>query len=358
MVPFVSLLPQQFIPFLDSLLPDFVLAFTLFTSLCYAVLSRRFERQRAAGAMAVTLGLALAIGLVWWEYDHGFSVRDLGPIAAGFAVVVLGIVMFGAFRRLGGHWAGAGLALGVTLLIGRLLPVDWLIDIEWLRAVAVVAIAIGLFTLLLHHRADFSQRTPTQVETARVRHDLRDLWRDRRMATRLGRDLDRVRHDASDLYRQPDRASDVMFQLRRILPKVGWLTQQLANLRRKAHFLRRGHLARIEQLRHVVEKLPPESRRNVGRALADRYQELKLDVRLERLDRAVAENERRVRELTQQAQAWLEAGDYRQLSTVLDRATELHRHNVKLLRLIERAEGKLLATARQVAKEMDEVSGG
>lgn len=218
----------------DSILPDFMLALTFFTSLCYAVLSRRFERQRAAAAMAVTLGLALAIGLVWWEHDHGFSMRDLGPIAAGFAVVVLGIVMFGAFRRLGGHWAGAGLALGATLLIGRLLPVDWLVDIEWLRAVAVVAIAIGLFTLLLHHRADFSHRTPTQYETARVRHDMHDLWRDRRVATRLGRDLDRVRHDARDLYRRPNRAGDVMFQLRRILPEEGWLTDQLAQLRRKA----------------------------------------------------------------------------------------------------------------------------
>lgn len=358
MAPFDLLVGYRLGLLFESLLPDFVLAFTLFTSLCYAVLIRRFERQRAAAAMSVTLGLALAIGLVWWEYDHGFSVRDLGPIAAGFAVVVLGIVMFGAFRRLGGHWAGAGLALGVTLLIGRLLPVDWLVDIEWLRAVAVFAVAIGLFALLLHHRADFSHRAPTQYETARVRHDLRDLRRDRRMATRLGRDLDRVRHDASDLHRRPDRAGDVMLQLRRILPDEGWLTQQLAQLRRKAHFMRRGHIARIEQLRHVFEKLPPESRRNVGRALADRYKELKLDVRLERLDRAVAENERRVRELTAQAQAWLEAGDYQQLSTVLDRATELQRHNVKLLRLIQRTEAKLLATARQVAKDMHEVTGG
>lgn len=120
--------------------------------------------------------------------------------------------------------------------------------------------------------------------------------------------------------------------------------------------MRRGHIARIEQLQHVVETLPPPARRNAARALADRYKELKLDVRLERLDHAVAENERRVRDLTQQAQAWLEAGDYRQLSTVLDRATELQRHNVKLLRLIQRTEKRLLATARQVAKDMHEVT--
>ena len=358
MTPFSSLIAFRVEALLDSLLADFLLAATFFTALCFAVLSRRFERQRAAGAMALTLGLALATGLVWWEYDHGFSVRDLGPVAAGFTVIVLSIVMFEAFRRLGGHWAGAGLALGVTLLVGRLLPVDWLADVEWLRAVAVAALGAGSIALLLHRRADLFHRTPTRIEAAAVRHDLRDLWRDRRVANHLARDLDRVRHDASDLYRRPDQAGDVMFQLRRVLPQEGWLTQQLAGLRQKMHFMRRGHIARFEQLRHVFEKLPPESRRNAGRALADRYKELKLDVRLERLDRAVAENERRVRELTQQAQAWLEAGDYRQLSTVLDRATELQRHNIKLLRLIQRTEKRLLATARQVAKEMDEVTDG
>ena len=339
----------------DSLLPDLLLAFTFFTALCFAVLSRRFERQRAAGAMAVTLGLALAIGLVWWEAEHDYSLRDLGPIAAGFAVIMLAAVTFEAFRRLGGHWAGAGLAFGLALLIGRLLPVDWLVDARWLGEVAFVAVALGLVALLLHRRTAFLHRAPT-FETAAVRHDLRDLWRDRRMAGRLVRDLGRIRHDASDLYRRPDRAGDVMFQLRRVLPDEGQLTERLAALRRTAHFMRRGHLARIEQVRHVLAKVPPEARGKLGKVLAERYQELKLDVRLERLDRAVAENERRVRKLTQQAQAWLEAGDYQQLSTVLDQATALQRHNVKLLRLIQRTERRVLTTARQIAEEMQQVS--
>ena len=66
-------------PLFDSILPDFVLAFTLFTALCYAVLGQHFGRQRPAAAMAFVLGLALAVGLVSWEVAHGWSARDLGP---------------------------------------------------------------------------------------------------------------------------------------------------------------------------------------------------------------------------------------------------------------------------------------
>ena len=57
----------------ETLLPDFVLAFTFFTALTYAVLGRRFGHQRPAIAMSAAVGLALASGLVWWEHRNGAS---------------------------------------------------------------------------------------------------------------------------------------------------------------------------------------------------------------------------------------------------------------------------------------------
>ncbi len=48
----------------QTLLPDFVLAFTFFTAIIYAVLSRRFGEQRPAVAMSAALGMALSAGLV------------------------------------------------------------------------------------------------------------------------------------------------------------------------------------------------------------------------------------------------------------------------------------------------------
>ena len=78
---------------LETLLPDFILAFTFFAALVYAVLGRRFGRHKPAVAMSGSIGLALAVGLVWWERDHGWSIRSLGPLAIAFALIILVIVV-------------------------------------------------------------------------------------------------------------------------------------------------------------------------------------------------------------------------------------------------------------------------
>lgn len=96
-----------------------------------------------------------------------------------------------------------------------------------------------------------------------------------------------------------------MLQLKRMLPVEGWLTERMARLREKAHLVRKGHIARIEDIQGHISSLPPIAKRNAARELAARYKELKLDQRLERLDKAVAENERRIRELARQAQAYV-----------------------------------------------------
>lgn len=62
--PFTGILGGEI---LDSLLADFLIAFAFFTALSYAVLGRRFGQQRPAVVMSAALGVALALGLVWWE---------------------------------------------------------------------------------------------------------------------------------------------------------------------------------------------------------------------------------------------------------------------------------------------------
>jgi len=64
---------------LQTLLPDFVLAFAFFTALCYAVLAKRFGQQRPAVAMSGTIGFALAVGLVWWEQATTIPSATLDP---------------------------------------------------------------------------------------------------------------------------------------------------------------------------------------------------------------------------------------------------------------------------------------
>jgi hypothetical protein len=342
----------------DSIVPDFVLAFTFFTALCFAVLGRQFGRERPAAAMSVALGTALAIGLVWWEQANDVSIRDLGPVAVGFALLMLAAVVYAALHRIGGDWAGVASACGAALLIAALFGIPWPSAGRVIVWVALILLLVGLLTFLLHQRIELGHLRPVPAEIVHVRHDLRDLEQDRQVADHLSCGLRQLRTEAEFLPRRPDLAGDFLVQLRRLLPEEGWLTQRLAQLREKAHYARAGHVARIKELRAHLDELPAPARAKLGQELAARYAELQLDKRLERLDNAVAEVERRIRALTAQAEACAANHEYPRVEGLLDEASKLQAHNARLLRIIERTEARLLKAARALAAQTDGVSDG
>ena len=147
-----------------------------------------------------------------------------------------------------------------------------------------------------------------------------------------------------------------MAQLRRMLPAEGWLTQRMAQLRAKAHRIREGHVARIDQIRHAYSKLPTQAKKAASQELTGRYKQLQLDQRLERLDKAVATNEQQIRQLTGQAQQALARHDYQNLHDLLKKAEELQKHNSRLIKFIERMEHKLSEIAQYAARKTREVS--
>jgi len=335
----------------NTLLPDFVLALTFFTSLTYAVLGRRFGSQRPAVAMSVAIGMALAIGFVWWENYNNLSIKNLGPIALGFGLIVLAGVIYQSIRGMGGSWAGAGIAIGACLMIGWLMGVDWRLDPGVIQTITTVALTVGVLAFLIHRKGSTFPRLAPAAEISEIRREGENLDEDRQIARRLGRGLRHMKEEAEDLFEHPDKADDVMLQLRRMLPAEGWLTERLARLREKAYRIRLGHIAHIEEIQKHVARLPPAEKRKAASELAASYKELKFDVRLDRLDRAVAANERRVRELTQQAQTLLQQHDHRRLVDVLDEARKLQEHNAKLLHAISRTEKRLITAAEQIAKK-------
>ena len=333
---------------LDSVVVDFVLAFTFFISLCFAILSRRFERQRSAAAMSVALGLALAVGLVAWEAHVGYSVRDFGPLALAIIVVVLTGVVFEAIRQVGGSWSGAAIAAGTAIGIAWLVGLSGALPAILKTIFVILTFSIGIAVLAVHVKRTEPAGPRGVMRVPRTDAAMRDLYRERVLSQRVAGELVEVRRAAEELGDRPEQAGDVLVQLRRILPEAGLLTEQLAQLRAVAHRVRRGHVARIGELQSVIAGLPPERRRELADELARHYVELRFDVRLERLDRAVAENERRIRDLVRQAEQWLEHHEYRRLSGVLDEAARLQRHNAHLLDIIERSQERLLAGARAV----------
>jgi len=345
--------------FFESLLPDFILAFTFFTALTYAVLGRRFDHQRSAIAMAAAVGVALSMGLVWWEYETGLSVRNLGPVAIGFAVILLAMIMFLSIRQMGGSWSGAGIAFGASILVAWILGMPWPVAPEVIQALAIVGLIVGIVAFVLHRHGapPRAQFVPAAIkpEIGEIHHDMSDLYEDRHAGDQIDGFLRGLRQQSDVLVQHPQDASHFMAQLRRILPAEGWLTERLARLRAKDHAIRNGNLTRIEQLRHMVDKLPPDSRRKAERELSARYHELRMEKRLERLDAAVAENERRIRDLTHEAEVAVGRCDYRKLNELLEAAEKLQAHNSKLFAIIDRSEQKLEKMAKHLAHELGEM---
>jgi hypothetical protein len=341
----------------ETLLPDFVLAFTFFTSISYAVLGKRFGQQRPAIAMSAVIGFALSTGLVWWEQANEFSIRDLGPVAIGFAIIVLALVIYNSIRQVGGSWAGAGIALGATILIAKLLKMNIPIDPEIIQTVMIVALIVGILAFLSRRRQPYHQLKYSQPRVADIRHDMSDLYRDRHLSKKLTKGLRKVRHEAKELNEHPEETTDILQQLTKILPAEGWLTQKMANLRARAHRIRNGHIARLEETRNVFAKLPTTVKKKAAAELAARYNQIiGIDTRLERLDKAVAKYEIRIRDLTRQAKAYTANHDYQKLKGCLNTALRLQHHNTRLLKIIQRTEGKLSAIAKKVAKQTQEVN--
>jgi len=341
----------------DSLLADFVLAFAFFTSVVYAVLSKRFERQRPAVVVSAVIGLALSAGLVWWEREHDLSIRNLGPIAVGFSILLLAFVMYQSIRQVGGSWAGAGITLGASLLISGVVGFDMPVRSDIIQTVTVVALIAGLMALFAHrrHLAPSSRLSvPTLPDT---KPTLAGLYRERHLSKKLDRGLRKVRKEAKTLQEHPEQTADVTLQIKRMLPAQGYLTERMAQLRAKAHRIRHGHIARLEETRHVFARLPVSAKKKAAAELATRYnQMIGIETRLERLDKAVAENERRIRLLTDDAQRYTANHNHQKLVDCLKHAQKLQHHNSKLFKIIDRTENKLTTIARNIVKDIKQVN--
>lgn len=373
----------------ETLLPDLLLGFVFFTALSFAVLGRRFDRKRPAVALSTAIGAALSIALVWWEYDHRLSIRNLGPLSIGLVLLVLGIVMYQATARIGGIWAGGCLAIGMSLMVGTLFGLGWPVQQQIVHTVILVTLTSGAIAFLLHHHHappdskpvtrsawipptshvpeggvwkapnPSAPKTPWAPEVgvpgagagAGVpggAGNVYDIDDDHRIAMCIADALDQAQVRSRRLNTCPAEAEAIKSRLVRVIPLQGKLTERLAILRETARHAREGQLARINTLQARMKALSPAQRNAAADEIANRYHQLQFDIRLQRLDGAVAEAERRTRDLTERAERALAAGDYAAVSQLLAAASKLQHQCAKLIETIERTEHKLLAEARRL----------
>jgi hypothetical protein len=341
---------------LESYLPDFILAFAFFTSVVYAVLGKHFEKQRPAIAMSAAMGFALSIGLVWWEQANALSIKNLGPLAVGFALLLLAFVMYHAVHQMGGSWAGAGITIGLAIIIAQLVGLPVPVAAEIIQTIIVVALIFGLLAFVSHRHHLAPRVHSSRPVLPDMDRTMTRLFRERHLSQALDSGMRKLRKKANLFQEHPEEGQDILHQIKRMLPAEGYLTARMAELRAKAHQVRHGHVARLEETRQAFARLPASAKKKASAELAARYnQMIGIETRLERLDHAVAENEKRIRELTKKAQEYTAQYDHQQLCQALKAADKLQHHNSHLIKLIEQTEHKLSALAKETAKEVKQV---
>jgi len=265
--------------------------------------------------------------------------------------------MYQSIHQVGGSWAGAGITIGAVFIIAKLLGLNMPVDWQIAQTIIVVALIFGLLAFMSHRHRGFAHTRPTKPDLPDIKHTMADLYRERHLSKKLDHGLRKVRKQANALNEHPEQAPAISLQIKRMLPAQGYLTEKMAQLRAKAHRVRNGHIARLEETRHVIASVPASAKKKASAELAARYSQMAgMDTRLERLDKAVAENERRIRQLTQEAQQYSAKYDYQKLVSCLKQAEKLQHHNSKLIKIIDRTEAKLTSIAKDAARQVKQVN--
>ena len=96
---------------------DFVIYLLIFVGLSKFVFSKRFSGN-GGKAISVGVGLILSLSMSIFSYTTGFSIGSFGPIAAIILMLLVGMLLFGFIRQIGGNTVNSGIgAFIVTLYI-------------------------------------------------------------------------------------------------------------------------------------------------------------------------------------------------------------------------------------------------
>jgi len=216
-----------------------------------------------------------------------------------------------------------------------------------------VALLVGLTVLFGKH-----DHSSGPIKTAKTRMKLEtpsqaQLYRDRHLSNDLTKGLRNLGRKAKESHGRPQDVQDIASQITKMLPAQGHLTERMAELRAKAHQVRNGHIARLEETRQAFANASTAAKKQAAAKLAANYGQLvDMDSRLEQLDKAVAETEIRIRQLTQAAMQQAKRYNHQGLFHTLKQAEKLQSHNSELFKVIERTEKPLSNLIHKVTKEV------
>ena len=354
---------------------DFGIYLLLFTAISHAVFQRRFP-GRSGKAIAVTVGLMLAVALASAGASWGFTLASLGPIAAAAVIFVAALVLFSLLHRMGMSKISAAAVTFVAVYLAlRAVSPAFFDDLMmnglslWLAAAFWVAVVVGLVKLAGHLRASGDagmsrlagrmrsvRAAPLRLLATRDREkgERRLVRRNMRRPTRQdARDSDRIIRELQDINRtlssgsatRPQGVAHVAECLEHISSREGALLERLRDLRRLTDRAEESDVAAYRELLEDRRRgcAPP------GNAAEMEWLKIRLEERLRQFETGVSQYDAHLRYCLQQAVDAFKRGDIRAAMYWVAEAIRYEQQARDTFRDMDRLEKGIL---RLTAKEM------
>ena len=148
---------------------DFVIYMLIFVGLSKFVFSKRFSGN-GGKAILVGVGLILSLSMSVFSYTTGFSIGSFGPIAAIILMLLVGMLLFGFIRQIGGSSVNSGIgAFIVTYFLMRSVTpeiYDWVAKrsfAAWIDAVLMLSIPYLVYLLIRKFIPSLSSKNKNNI---------------------------------------------------------------------------------------------------------------------------------------------------------------------------------------------------
>ncbi|RKX19119.1 MAG: hypothetical protein DRP35_08210 [Candidatus Zixiibacteriota bacterium] len=148
---------------------DFVIYLLIFVGLSKFVFSKRFSGN-GGKAISVGVGLILSLSMSVFSYTTGFSIGSFGPIAAIILMLLVGMLLFGFIRQIGGNTVNSGIgAFIVTYFLMRSVTpeiYDWVAKrsfAAWIDAVLMLSIPYLVYLLIRKFIPSLSSKNKNNI---------------------------------------------------------------------------------------------------------------------------------------------------------------------------------------------------
>jgi hypothetical protein len=227
----------------------------------------------------------------------------------------------------------------------------WFYDYQVIFDITFTLWLIILIWLLIRN-AGSHLNLPAANDNDYTHDQIKRMYNYRSLSNNISGQLRKLKRTTELLGDKNSQSTDLVLQLQRILPQQGFLAGQMAGLRKKAHLVRNGHIAKIKDIKKLCRQMGPLQKREISRQMIEYYQkETDLEKRLERLEGLITDIEKQSRELIVRAQICVKNNDFKQYDDIINKAKRLQDRVTHIIKIIIRTEKKLSATSQKIVRD-------